>query len=65
MPGLLISGPAGAGKSRAARDMQQRAAQPAVVVDFQAVYAALLLLDRDEEKAATRKGKAETPTCCR
>ena len=48
MPGLLISGPAGAGKSQAARLEMERSIVPSLVVDFQAIYASLLLLERDE-----------------
>ena len=46
MAGLLLSGPAGGGKSAAARE--ELAAHPqALVVDFQTIYAGLLLLQRD------------------
>ena len=47
MAGLLISGPAGAGKSAAARLERQQRGQ-AVVADFQAIYAALGLQERME-----------------
>lgn len=47
MPGTLISGPAGAGKTQEARRLLTAATAPLVVADFQAVYAALLLLERD------------------
>ena len=46
MPGLLLSGPAGAGKSTAARQEMETVSVPSVVVDFQSLYAALLLLER-------------------
>ena len=46
MSDLLISGPAGAGKSQLARAELARASAPIVAVDFQALYAALLLLER-------------------
>ena len=42
--GRLITGPAGAGKSSRARDLLKQAAGPTAIVDFQSVYAALLLL---------------------
>ena len=46
MPGLLISGPAGAGKSAIAREALAGAAGPAVAADFQSIVVALLLLER-------------------
>ena len=46
MAGKLISGPAGAGKSQQARAELLSRPGSAVVVDFQAIYAALLLLER-------------------
>ena len=48
MAGILLSGPAGAGKSQQARDeLDSRAV--AVVVDFQTIYAGLLQLRRRED----------------
>ena len=47
MAGLLISGPAGAGKSAAAR-LERQGRGEAVVSDFQAIYAALALQERLE-----------------
>ena len=41
MPNLLISGPAGAGKSSVARRRRREMAQPAVIADFQGIYVAL------------------------
>ena len=49
MPGLLLSGPAGGGKSARARRVLASITRPAVVVDFQSLLAALLLLERDAE----------------
>ena len=49
MAGLLISGPAGAGKSQVARETLAATPEPAVVVDFQQIYAALLLLERQPD----------------
>ena len=47
MAGELVSGPPGSGKSQYIRQrLLDRGAAPAVAVDFQAVYAALLLLER-------------------
>ena len=44
---ILISGPAGGGKSQAAREILEDNSGPTVAADFQAIVAALLLLDRD------------------
>ena len=41
MPNLLLSGPAGAGKSAAAAAELQAITGPAIIVDFQSIYAAL------------------------
>ena len=46
MPNLLISGPAGGGKSAIAREELAAQAGPAVVADFQSVVVALLQLER-------------------
>ena len=46
MAGVLISGPAGAGKTALARTLIDNAATPTVAADFQSLYAALLLLER-------------------
>ena len=46
MAGVLISGPAGAGKTALARQLMDNAATPTVAADFQSLYAALLLLER-------------------
>ena len=46
MPGILLSGPAGGGKSQLARDLLRKADNPTVAADFQAIVAALLLLQR-------------------
>ena len=46
MAGLLVSGPAGAGKTQLARTLLDNAATPTVAADFQSLYAALLLLER-------------------
>ena len=49
MPNLLLSGPAGAGKSEAARRLLAESTGPLVAADFQALLVALLLLERDPE----------------
>ena len=46
MAGLLISGPAGGGKSEHARQVLEANPGPAVIADFQAIYAGLLLQER-------------------
>ncbi len=43
---ILFSGPAGAGKTQAARRLLAEATGPMVAADFQALLAALLLLER-------------------
>ena len=46
MANTLISGPAAAGKSKLARELLAQVDGPGAIVDFQAIYAALLLLLR-------------------
>ena len=46
MANTLISGPSGAGKSWLARDLLAQAQGPGAIVDFQAIYSALLMLLR-------------------
>ena len=46
MPGILLSGPAGSGKSQAAREILRESTEPAVAADFQSIVAALLLQER-------------------
>ena len=46
MPSVLLSGPAGAGKSGIARGLVAGAAVPTVAADFQSLVVALLLLER-------------------
>ena len=46
MPNILLSGPAGAGKSAVARGLLDEAIGPMVVADFQSLLAALTLLER-------------------
>lgn len=46
MPDTLLSGPAGAGKTAEAKRLIDASAGPAVALDFQSLYAALLLLER-------------------
>ena len=46
MPGLLISGPAGAGKSQRARQALEVTPGPAIIIEFQQIYAALLGIER-------------------
>ena len=46
MAGLLISGPAGAGKTQHARQALADTPGPAVLAEFQTIYAALLDIDR-------------------
>ena len=46
MPGLLLSGPAGAGKSQAAAAELDNSNVPALLIDFQSLYAVLLGIER-------------------
>ena len=46
MPNVLISGPAGGGKSQTARDLLREATEPTVQADFQSIVVALLALVR-------------------
>ena len=46
MAGILLSGPAGGGKSQLARELLRAATEPTVAADFQAIVAALLLQER-------------------
>ena len=46
MAGLLVSGPAGAGKSERARQALEVAPGPAILVEFQEIYASLLGIKR-------------------
>ena len=46
MAGLLLSGPAGAGKSATARQELETSNLSAAVIDFQSIYASLLALER-------------------
>ena len=41
MAGILLSGPAGAGKSQVARQLWEESTDPAVIADFQSTYAAM------------------------
>ena len=46
MPNVLLSGPPGAGKSKAAREAAAAMPGPVVIADFSAIYAALTLARR-------------------
>ena len=49
MANTLASGPSGAGKSQLARDLLAQVQGQGAIVDFQAIYAALLLLRRGDD----------------
>ena len=49
MAGVLVSGPAGAGKSAVARQILEESVEPAVMADFQTIYAGLVGVERDPE----------------
>ena len=49
MPSILLSGPAGAGKTEEARRVLEAATEPMVAADFQTLLAALTLLVRQPD----------------
>ena len=49
MANTLISGPSGAGKSKLARELLAQVQGQGAIVDFQSIYAALLLLRRGDD----------------
>ena len=49
MANFLLSRPAGAGKTQEARRILNESAVPAIALDFQTLYAALLLLERQRD----------------
>ena len=49
MPDTLISGPAGANKTAEARRLINASTGPAIALDFQALYSAILLLERQAD----------------
>ena len=49
MPNLLISGPAGSGKTEAARRLLATSSEPRVAADFQSILAAIMLLERQTD----------------
>ena len=46
MPNILLSGPAGAGKTAEAKRLLEASTEPMVAADFQTILAALTLLER-------------------
>ena len=46
MASILLSGPAGSGKSQEARRLLKAASVPTIMIDFQTIYAGLLGIER-------------------
>ena len=59
MAGLLLSGPAGGGKSAEARRLLAGASVPTLALDFQSLLAALLLLDRNADGRYPERNPAQ------
>ena len=59
MGNTLISGPAGAGKSRLARDLLSQVQGQGAIVDYQACYSALLLLLRGPDGRYPERNPAD------
>lgn len=61
MPNVLVSGPAGAGKSRRARELLEESEGPAVQADFQSVYVALTGAERGPDGRYPLRDEALLP----
>ena len=59
MPGILLSGPAGAGKSFRARILLAQLGIFSVIVDFQTIYAALLGIRRGDDGRFPERSPAQ------
>ena len=59
MANTLISGPSGAGKSRLARDLLAQVQGQGAIVDFQAIYSAMLLLRRRDDGRYPERNPAD------
>ncbi len=62
MPNLLLSGPAGAGKSQLARELAAERGGPVVIADFQALYAAIAGAERGPDGRYPERIEALLPT---
>ena len=54
MPNVLLSGPAGSGKSSVARSLLAESEEPMIAADFQSIYAALTLAERENGRYPLR-----------
>ena len=61
MPNLLISGPAGAGKTAEARRVLEAATEPMVAADFQTLLAAVTLLERQADGRYPPRLESQAP----
>ena len=61
MANLLLTGPAGAGKTAEARRVLEAATEPMVAADFQTILAALTLLERQADGRFPPRRESQAP----
>ena len=59
MAGILLSGPAGGGKSARARELAAKTAGPVAIADFQSIFAALTLARRGPDGRYPDRGDGD------